>query len=127
MFATCLCRRLIALVAAGAPDCSSSWMSCGFQCPDLQCQHNDSFCGLSKLCFVWVAVRFSEKHTAGSLRLSVQTQHLAVGKLLRGLMLTLIVFSLSLLGSGCTVNDLGFSGMTFLGCALQNTEVLDSC
>ena len=71
-------------------------------------------------------MRFLEKHTAKSLRLSVQT-HLVVGKLLLGLMLMPIAFLLSLLGLGCTVHDLGFSTMTFVGRALQKTEVLNSC
>ena len=41
-------------------------------------------------------------------------------------MMLLIGFFLSLLGSGCTVHDLGFSGMVFFGHALQKMEVLDS-
>ena len=73
----------------------------------------------------WVAVRFSEKHTAGSFRLSVHT-HCAVGKLLMGLMMILIEFSSGLLGLGCAVHDLGVSGMVFFGCCLQKTEVLGS-
>ena len=74
---------------------------------------------------MWVTVGFSKKCTARSLRLSVQT-HPVVGKLLMGLMLMLIAFLLSLLGSGCTVHDLGISWMVFFGCALQKTEVLES-
>ena len=35
IFATRLCRRLIAWVVASAPDRSSSWMSCRFRCPNL--------------------------------------------------------------------------------------------
>ena len=53
--------------------------------------------------------------------------HFVVGKLLSGLMLMLIAFLLSLLGSGCTVHDLWFKTMEFVGCALQKTDVLGSC
>ena len=53
--------------------------------------------------------------------------HLVVGKLLMGLMLMSIAFLLSLSGSGCTVHDLGFSAMAFLGHALQKTEALGGC
>ena len=53
--------------------------------------------------------------------------HPAVGKLLMGLMLMSIAFLLSLSGSSCTLHDLGFGAMAFLGCALQKTEVLDGC
>ena len=67
----------------------------------------------------------SEKCTAGLLRMSVH-MHLAVGKLLSGLMLMSIAFLLSLLGSGCTVHDLGFRTMEFFVCALQKTDVLGS-
>ena len=52
--------------------------------------------------------------------------HPAVGKLLMGLMSMSIAFLLSLLGSGCTVHDLWFSAMAFLGCALWKTEALGS-
>ena len=69
-------------------------------------------------------MRFSEKHTAKSWRPSVQT-HPAVGELLTGLMLMQIAFLLSLLGSGCTVHDLGFGAMAFLGHALKS-EALNS-
>ena len=67
-----------------------------------------------------------EKCAAGSFRLSVHT-HCAVGKLLMGLMMMSMAFLSGLLGSGCTVHDLGFSRMVFFGCALQKTEVLESC
>ena len=50
--------------------------------------------------------------------------HLAVGKLLTGLMLMSIGFLFSLLGSGCTVHDFGFNAVAFLGCALQKMDVL---
>ena len=53
--------------------------------------------------------------------------HLVVGKLLMGLTTMSIAFLSSLSGSGCTVHDLGFDAMAFLGHALQKTEVLDSC
>ena len=53
--------------------------------------------------------------------------HLAVGKLLLGLMLMSIGFLLSLSGSGCAVHDLGFKTMEFFGCAFQKTDVLGSC
>ena len=32
-----------------------------------------------------------------------------------------------LVGSGCTVHNLGFSRMVLFGCALQKTEVLNGC
>ena len=73
-----------------------------------------------------MVVGFSEKHTAGLLRLSVR-MHLVVGKLLLGLMFVSIAFLLSLSGSGCTVHDLGFKTIEFFGCALQKTDVLGSC
>ena len=69
-------------------------------------------------------MRFSEKHTAESLRLSVQ-MNLVVGKLLMGLMMMSIAFLLSFSGSGCTVHDFGFGAMAFLGHALKS-EALNS-
>ena len=71
-------------------------------------------------------MRFSDKHTAESLKPSAQ-MHPVVGKLLRGLMKMSIVFLLSLSGSGCAVHDSGFGRMVFFGCALQKIEVLDGC
>ena len=52
--------------------------------------------------------------------------HRAVGKLLMGLMMTLIGFSSGLSGLGCAVHDLGVSGIVFFGHSLQKTEVLSS-
>ena len=57
-------------------------------------------------------MRFSEKHAAGSLKLLART-HCAVGKLLMGLIVMSIAFLSGLLGSGCTVHDLGSRGMVF--------------
>ena len=73
----------------------------------------------------WVTVRFSEKHAAGSFRLSVCTHHV-VGKLLMGLMMMSIGFSSGLSGLGCAVHDLGVSRKVFFGHSLQKTEVLKS-
>ena len=71
----------------------------------------------------WVAVRFLEKCTAGSLRLSVRMR-CTVGKLLTGLTMMSITFLLGLLGLGCAVHVLGFGRMVFFGHASQKTEVL---
>ena len=73
-----------------------------------------------------VTVRFSEKHAAESLRLSVWMNQV-VSKLLMGLMMMSIAFLSSSLGSGCTVHDLGFGAMAFLWHALQKTEALNGC
>ena len=69
---------------------------------------------------------FSEKCAARLLRPLVRMHLAGVGKLLTGLMLMSIAFSLGLSRSGCTVHDLGFSAITFFGCALQQLEVLNS-
>ena len=71
-------------------------------------------------------MRFSEKHAAGSLKLLART-HCAVGKLLMGLMMMSMAFLSGLLGSGCTVHDLGFGKIVFFGHALQKAEELESC